>query len=61
MRTAKDRLIEQINGLKQEWDETGTGTFGEYLVAILGLEAQVETYAIPDSTRRRWVTAWEDG
>lgn len=62
MGPAKTRLVEQINDLKSDWDEIGfDDTFGEYLVDNLRLQAQVESYAMPDSTRRRWVTPWEDG
>jgi hypothetical protein len=43
-----------------EVDAIGAASVYAYVVVeALGLTAEIESYPIPDSTRRRWVTSWE--
>lgn len=54
-----DRVLHEWMTARVLYPNEYNKTFGEFLIERLGLSLEVDSYAVPDSTRSRWVTAWE--
>jgi hypothetical protein len=69
MADAKDRLADRIGDVIREEEkrystpasEKQIARLASAIIERLGFTAQVESYAMPDSTSHRWVTPWQEG